>query len=106
MAAAGFEDTTAEMSVVILAKGQEVDKEDEETQPQIYPLVTDDDVSEKQLRRCVYSHRCNRPRSWYPMGTFGPMFVADHLGVFGSHVRGTHTYTPSQVRDRLPGGHD
>ena len=64
MAAAGFEDTTAEMSVVILAKGPEADKGDEEeTQPQIYPLVTDDDVSEKQLRRCVYNHRWNRSRS-------------------------------------------
>jgi hypothetical protein len=54
MAAAGFEDSTAEMSVVILgpAKGQE---EEAEAEPQIYPLVTDDDVSEKQLRRCVES---------------------------------------------------
>ena len=52
MAAAGFEESTAEMSVVILgpAKGSE---EDDEAQPQIYPLTTDDDVSEKQLRRCA-----------------------------------------------------
>lgn len=59
MAAAGFEHSTAEMSVVILGptKGQKQDEDDdEETQPQIYPLVTDDDVSEKQLRRCVYTH--------------------------------------------------
>ena len=95
MAAAGLEDSTAEMSVIILgpAKGQE--EQEEETQPQIYPLVTDDDVSEKQLRRCVAivgTHRC-------PVNAFQGRFVVVHT--FESLTR-----MPSQVRDRLPGRQD
>lgn len=48
--AAGLADNTAEMSVLIL--GPAVEGGDPK-QPQLYPLVTDDDVSEKQLRRFV-----------------------------------------------------
>ena len=73
MAAAGFEDSTAEMSVVILgpAKGQE---EEAEAEPQIYPLVTDDDVSEKQLRRCVESQP-----SWRQSGCRSPRLLLNRM---------------------------
>jgi hypothetical protein len=62
LAAAGLQDSTAEMSVLILgpstdeAETAEGGGADEPAggQPQIYPLSTEDDVSEKQLRRCAH----------------------------------------------------